>query len=112
MFRESNAEEEFSESTSKIQLNITENHKKVISLFSDKKSKRVPAVTVLRGKWYVTDTSYTLLVLKNIQLQYSEIFMQAVHHTCYICIRLHSHLGFRRMLEGYRNVLLFPSPEE
>lgn len=86
----------FSESTSKIQLNITENHKKVISLFSDKKSKRVPAVTVMRGKWYVMDTSYTLLVLKNIRLQYSEIIMQAVDHTCYICIRLHSHLVFKK----------------
>lgn len=72
----------FSESTSKIQLNITENHKKVISFFSDKKSKSVPAVTVMRGKWYVMDTSYTLLVLKNIRLQYSEIIMQADNHTC------------------------------
>lgn len=62
MFRKSNSEEDF------LRIYITNSltcyRKPQYLVFSDKKSKRVPAMIVMTGKQYVMDTSNTLLLLR------------------------------------------------
>lgn len=53
MFRGLSPEEEFLRIYLIIQSYVTENPKYLVLLFSDKKSKGVPAMTVITDKWYV-----------------------------------------------------------